>query len=213
MKRILSVGMLSIVMLTVTGQKTKQQYPTPEYNNEIYFFIKDSAQVTRLEKGFSKMESKSKMGGIGGAENGYELEGSKSPVRLEAGPNLSFIFFTGEESNSTVSDSMMKKNGIDPAAFGDPMAMMNDPSRTTSLYKMSSEKGSRKITMQSYQGMKLLGGSKKESTKYTLSVKKIRSGYYELQVDKPLLRGEYAFMIMDMASMTGSTSLFAFGID
>ncbi len=61
--------------------------------------------------------------------------------------------------------------------------------------------------------MKLLGKSKKESTKYTISVKKIREGYYEMIVDKALQKGEYAFTLMNYVSMDGSYLLFAFGID
>lgn len=199
----------------LVAQKTAQQYPTPEFSNEIYFFIKDSVQVSRLEKGISKMEAKTKMGGMGGFENTYSLEGSSSPVRLEGGNNLSFIFFSGDAAGSQTnqSDSFMKANGMDASSMGDPMAMLNDPSRTTTLYKMSVEKGNRNITTQAAQGMKILGKAKKESTKYTLSIKKVRQGYYELVVDKPLPRGEYAFMISDMQSMDGSMKFFAFGVE
>lgn len=59
-------------------------------------------------------------------------------------------------------------------------------------------------------------GSKKQKTgeKYTFSVKKIREGYWELVIDKPLPDGEYAFAMsgMGMQEMDGSTTLFAFGI-
>jgi hypothetical protein len=194
--------------------QTNAKYPTPEFSNEIYFFKKDSIQAMRLEKGYSKMEMKTKMGGMGGGQSGYTLEGSKSPVRLHSG-ELSFIFFGGEASGSapSASDSFMKANGMDPSSMGDPMAMMNDPSKTTSLYKMNVEKGDRKITIQAYQGMKILGKSTKESTKYTLSIRKVRQGYYELIVDKPLEKGEYAFLVTDAGSMDGSYKLFAFGID
>lgn len=214
MKKIIFLPFLFVVTATLFAQKTRQQYPTPEFSNEIYFFKKDSAQVSRLEKGYSKVETKTKMGGMGGAENGYSLEGSKSSVRLEAG-NLSFIFFTGDPGtdNNSSSDSAMKANGMDPSMMGDAMSMMNDPSQTTSLYNMNVDKGTRKVTLQSYNGMKILGKSKKESTKYTLSIKKVRKGYYELIVDKPLTKGEYAFVVTDMGSMDGTYKLFAFGID
>lgn len=200
----------------LTAQNNTKQYPTPEYSNEIYFFIKDSASLSRLEKGESKMQSKSKMGGMGGGEQGYALEGSKSPIRLESGKPLSFIYFMNESSagSSPESDSAMKANGMDNASMDDAMSMMNDPSKTTSLYKMNVEKGNRKITLQSYGGMKILGKSKSESKKFTLSFKKVRYGYYELVVDKMLPKGEYAFLLMDMSmGMDGSTRLFAFGVD
>ena len=60
-------------------------------------------------------------------------------------------------------------------------------------------------------------GSKKmqSSDKFTFSVKKIREGYWELVIDKPLPKGEYAFTVMGMgmANMDGSTTLFAFAVD
>lgn len=197
------------------AQKTAQQYPTPEFSNEIYFFKKDSAKIYRLEKGFSKAEMKTKMGGMGGAENAYTLEGKKSPVRLEAG-YTSFIFFSGDPTtdNNPHADSAMRASGMDPSMMGD-ISGINDPSQTTSLYNMIAENGSRKVTLTSFQGMKILGKSKKESTKYTLSIKKVRKGYYELIVDKPLTKGEYAFVVMSGMSMStdGSALLFAFGVD
>ena len=54
-----------------------------------------------------------------------------------------------------------------------------------------------------------------KSTKYTFSLKKIREGYWELAIDKPLPKGEYAFttMGMGMPSMDGGMTLFAFGIN
>jgi hypothetical protein len=195
------------------SQNSVQKYPTPEYSNEIYFFKKDSGQLSRLEKGYSKMDTKTKAGGMGGGEYGYTLEGSKSNVRLPSG-NLSFVFFMGTAGGSSEqSDSVMRANGMDPSAMSDAMGMMNDPSQTTSLYQMNVEKESRKITMQSFQGMKLLGKAKKESTKYTLSIKKVKSGYYELVVDKPLPRGEYAFLIMGSGNADGKSMLFAFGVE
>ena len=216
MKKIILLPVLFTVNISLLfAQKNTQQYPTPEFSNEIYFFKKDSAQVSRLEKGYSKMETKTKMGGMGGADNGYSLEGSRSSVRLEAG-NLSFIFFNGDPStdNNPQSDSAMRANGMDPSMMNDAMSVMNDPSQTTSLYNMNVNKGNRKVTLQSYNGMKIFGKSKKESIKYMLSIKKIRKGYYELIVDKPLTKGEYAFVVTGMGmSMDGSTMLFAFGVD
>jgi hypothetical protein len=52
------------------------------------------------------------------------------------------------------------------------------------------------------------------SDKYTFSARKIRDGYWELVIDKPLPKGEYAFTAtgMGMDVMNG-TVLFAFGVD
>jgi hypothetical protein len=87
---------------------------------------------------------------------------------------LSFIFFIGDPTtdNNPQSDSAMRANGMDLSMVEDAMSAMNDPSKTTSLYNMNVEKGTRKVTLQSYTGMKILSKSKKESAKYTLSIKK-----------------------------------------
>lgn len=206
------------VQLSGIAQTAKDKYPVPEYSNEIYFLKKDSVmQLQRLEKGLSKMESKSKMGGMGGGENGYQLEGTRSPVRMPQLTDLSFVFYTGGSSTTTPeADSAMRANGMDPSMqqqMGNTMDMMNDPSRTVSLYNMNAEKASRKITVMSYGGMKVFGKSKKENLKYTLSIKKVRDGYYELVVDKRLPKGEYAFVYTSMTNMDGSNLLFAFGVD
>jgi hypothetical protein len=216
MKKVLMLAFIFCASNLLFAQ-TKQVYPTPEFNNEINFLNKEKMILMRLEKGVSKMQSKTKMGGMGGGESGYTLEGPKSPVRIPASNNLSFVFSTGSGSGNThEADSMMKANGMDPSmssGMSEGLDMMNDPSRTTSLYNMNTEKGARKVTVQAYGGMKLFGKSKKESTKYTLSIKKIKEGYYEMVVDKPLLKGEYAFVQMSMTSADGSTLLFAFGVD
>jgi hypothetical protein len=86
-----------------------QTYPDPEFANEIYLLKKDNPySLMRLEKGASKMETKTNM--ISGSEQGYSLEGTKSDVRIQGGNNLSFIFSTGSSSSSSSnsgSDSMM----------------------------------------------------------------------------------------------------------
>ena len=211
MKKNILILVLFVANSTLLRSQTSvQKYPTPEYSNEIYFFKKDSAQLSRLEKGYSKMGTKA---GLGGGEYSYPLEGSKSNVRLPSG-NLSFIFFVGTAGGSSAqSDSVMRANGMDPSAMGDAMGMMDDPSRTTSLYSMSVEKGSRKIILQSFGGMKLISKAKKESTKYTLSIKKVKAGYFELVVDKPLPRGEYAFLVQGSGNADGSSTIFAFGVE
>jgi hypothetical protein len=89
-----------------------------------------------------------------------------------------------------------------------------DIGNTVTLYKAESEKGKRKILIQKSPGA--FGMKKvKSSDKYTFSVKKIREGYSELVIDKPLPRGEYIFtaMAMGMGNMDGSMTLFAFAVD
>ena len=93
------------------AQPDKTKYPDPEFSKEVYFLKKDSVNsVVRLEKGSSKMDNKTKMGGMGGYEMGYTIDGSKSPTRLYSGNNLYFVFSTGAsvKSSSSQSDSLMR---------------------------------------------------------------------------------------------------------
>lgn len=208
---------LLFTLLLFTGVILAQDYPTPEYNNEICLYKKDSSKLMRLEKGSSKMETKAKMMGIGGMENGYTLDGEKSTVRISNGDNLTFVISSGSTSNLTPeADSAMKAGGMDLSAMQNgPMSMMNDPSHNTTLYSMSSEKGKRKILLGSASGMNLFGKAKKLSTKYTLSVKKVKDNYYLISVDKKLPKGEYAFVTMSLMDMdaSGSYLMFAFAVD
>jgi hypothetical protein len=200
------------------AQPAKTKYPEPEFANEIYLLRKDST-VWRLEKNASKMDTKIKMGGFGGAENGYVIEGEKSPVRISSGENLSFVFSTGASAgkSSAASDSVMRANGMDPAAMSEMMGGMQDPANTISLYKTESGKGQRKILLQKSPGMLGFGAKKaylNDNKKYAFSIKKVREGYWELVIDKPLAKGEYAFTMMGgMSGMDGSTTIFAFAVD
>ena len=213
---------LSPFVLLITSVALAQSYPEPEFSKEVYYLKKDSVHsVMRLEKGSSKMESKTKMGGMGGSESYYQIDASKSTIRLNNEKNLSFVFSTGASSGSSSSkqrDSMMLANGMDPSmmqGMGD-MGGLNDPSNTITLYKVESASGKRKVLLQKNPGA-MPFGSKKQKTgdKYTFSIKKIRDGYWELVIDKTLPKGEYAFTMMGMGmqNMDGSITLFAFGID
>ncbi len=192
-----------------------QTYPEPEFSNEVYYLKKDKDSLVRLEKSSSKMENKTKV--IGGSENSYSIEGERSPIRLTGGSNLSFVFSKGTSSGSSSprSDSMMKANGIDPNMMDDMGGGM-DPSSAITLYKVSSEKNNRKIYLVKVGGYFSMGKNKLQSSdKISFSIKKIRNGYWELVIDKPLSKGEYAFTMigMGMSAMDGSTLIFAFGID
>lgn len=110
----------------------------------------------------------------------------------------------------------MKANGMDPSMMSGMSGMggmMDDPANTITLYKAESAKGKRKLLMQKQGGA--FGKKNQSSDKYTFSVKKIREGYWELVIDKPLPIGEYAFSMMNMGmgNMDGGTLLFAFAIE
>ena len=214
MKHLISVTAFLMAVFCLHAQK----YPDPEFANEVYFLKKDSVHsLVRLEKSASKMENKSKAAGFGGFENGYEVAGSKSDVRLN-GTNLSFVVSNGPSASassgsSSQRDSIMKANGMDPSMMGG-MSGMSDPATSVTLYKADANKGTRKIYMMKTGGAFSMGKNK-SSDKFTFSVRKIRDGYWELVVDKPLPKGEYAFVTMNGYSGTGGMDalLFAFGVD
>lgn len=209
---LLTIGLF--VFTSVSAQNNKQQYPTPEFENEIYYLNKENSSLVRLEKGNSGLKTKTTLGGIGGSENSFVIENEKSPVQIKEGSSLSFIYFT-HESNSGVtvsSDTTSKSTKTGPKVNG-VWDMMNNPSQTTSLYNAYPDQGTRKVVLQSSAGMRLIGKSK-ESKKFTFSVRKIRPGYLELVIDKPLPRGNYMFVVMGgfEINMDGSVDLFAFEI-
>jgi uncharacterized protein YxeA len=218
MKKIL----LSLLITLAAAVTVAQKYPEPEFAKEVYYLKKDSSYtVMRLEKGSSKMETKTKMGGMGGSESTYVLDGGKSTVSINSENKLSFVFSFGTSSGSSSSkerDSMMLANGMDPSAMQGmrDIAGMNDPSNNIVLYKVETGGNKRKVLLQKNPGISPFG-SKKQKTgdKYTFSLKKIREGYWELVVDKTLPKGEYAFVMagMGMQSMDGATTMFSFGVN
>jgi hypothetical protein len=187
-----------------------QTYPQPEFTNEVYFLKKDNSySLVRLEKSSAKQETKVNM--IKGSEMGYEIEGKTSPIRLATGANICFVYTTTSSSSNSKSDSIMRANGMDPNAM---TGLGNDPSSAITLYKLNVDGGSRKIYLQKQGGY--FGSHKNQtSDKYTFSLKKIRDGYWELVIDKPLPKGEYAFSMTGMgaADMMGAHTVYAFGVD
>ena len=211
---LLRISFLSAILFL--GHTTHAQaYPEPEFSNEPYFVNKGAGNtLVRLEKNSSKIDTKANA--ISGSESGYSIDGSKSPVRLSSGSNLSFVISSGSSGSSSAastakSDSVMRANGLDPSMMG----AMDDPSQKLTLYKLEPGKGTRKVLLQKAPGMNPFGSHKLQSSeKYTFSARKIKAGYWELVVDKPLPKGEYAFTMMGMGTgMDGSTVIFAFGVD
>jgi hypothetical protein len=204
-----SIFFLSVLMFC-TQLICAQTYPQPEFTNEVYFLKKDNSySLVRLEKSSAKQETKVNM--LKGSEYGFEIEGKTSPVRFAAGANISFVYTTTNSSSNSKSDSIMKANGMDPSAM---TGFGNDPSSAITLYKLNIDGGSRKIYLQKQGGY--FGNHKNQtSDKYTFSLKKIHDGYWELVIDKPLPKGEYAFSMMSMgaADMSGSHTVYAFGVD
>lgn len=185
--------LLVVAVLGIASNVFPQDYPDPEFLDEICYLMKgDSVEVIRLEKAHSKMDTRLKAAGIGGAESGYLIEGEKSDVRVTGEGEISFAYST---------------SGV-VGGFG-----MMDISDMIALYKADVNKGMRKILLQ--KGGGYFGGKMRSSDKYTFSVCVIREGYWELVIDKPLPEGEYAFtsMASGTAAMDGSVTIFAFGVD
>jgi uncharacterized protein YxeA len=211
----------SITGLIAVLNTYAQTYPEPEYTNEVYYLKKDSVySLTRLEKNSAKSEQHNNM--LSGSEVSNVFDGGKSPVRFQKGSNLFFIFSTGTAATTggnNQSDSMMKANGMDPNMMTNMMGGMTDPATNITLYKLNISKGIRKIITMKAPGMSPFGNHKVTSSdKYTFSVKKIKEGYWVLQIDKTLPSGEYAFalsgMMGGMGSMMGQGMVvYAFGVD
>lgn len=218
-KNFLIIGAGLLCTMSAISQNTTADYPEPEITNQIYFLKKDSGIILlRLEKVSSKLDTKAKMGGFGGAESSYSLPGETSPVRLNSGNNLSFVFSTDVSSGSTsvMMDSIMKANGIDPAKLKGVVGSTTDPANSITLYKTETGKGIRKILMMKGGGAMPFSSKKTTSSdKFTFTVKKIREGYWELVIDKTLLKGEYVFTLaaMGVGSADGAIPLFAFAVD
>jgi hypothetical protein len=197
--------MISLIVLLSFSIVNAQTYPEPEFMNEVYALKKDGGpSLMRLEKNAARQEAKTKMGGFGGMEYGYAIEGKKSPVRLPAGVS-SFVFSTGA-SSSGKSDSLLRANGMENM----PAMMGMDPANAISLYKTTSDKANRKVNLVQNSGA--FGNKTKSSDKYTISIRQIKDGYWELVVDKPLPPAEYAFVVQTYTA-DGYHTLFAFGVD
>jgi hypothetical protein len=167
----------------------KPAAPVPEYLNEIQYIQPSTKALVKLEKVLSKMVTKTKLLGFGGASNYYPIDNEKSPVRIPASESVAFVINPGE---------------------GGFMGMM-DPSQLISLYKVESKGSARQLTVQSGGGM-FSSGKNKSSSALALSFRK-SGNVIEITTTKPLEKGEYAFQLMTMGMMNGAATLFAFGID
>jgi len=212
---------LSLITLFAVNIIYAQKYPEPEFTNEVYYLKKDgSFTLVRLEKISSTIETKTKLGGFGGSEAEYTMDGNTSSVRIKAGSNPSFIVSNSKGNSkgtgSGHSDSMMRASGVDPGLIQQAMGGMMDPGTRFTLYKTESGSGQRIILLQKSHGGPFASKKVKSSDKFTFSVKMIHDGYWELIPDKELPPGEYAFSALDP---TGGSArgpgalLFAFGID
>lgn len=198
-----------------------QTYPVPEFTNEVYYLKKgNNYSLVKLEKISSTMETKTKLGGFGGSETEYTMDGNAASVRIKPGDNVSFVVSNGSSSSvgtgSSHSDSTMRANGVDPSLIQRAMGGMMDPGSRFTLYKAESDGGQRIILLQKNHAGPFASKKVKSSDKFTFNVKQIRDGYWELIPDKTLPPGEYAFSALDPtggSARGAGVLLFAFGIE
>lgn len=193
-----------------------QDYPNPEFNNEVYAFRKDSGKLVRLEKQTATIENKTSV--VSGSRVEYNVEAGQATVRFANIDRLTFVFWTGAVATGAApgvapgshADSLIRSTGFDPTMMNAGGA--NSPENFT-LYRMDASKGKRTILLLKAGGYFSKKGG--ESEKYSISTKRIREGYFEMVVDKKLPRGEYAFVIRSqgMDSMRGGATLFCFGVE
>jgi hypothetical protein len=213
----------SAIALLSTSIIYSQTYPDPEFTNEPYYLQKKDSNwiLVRLEKSTSSMETKTKLGGFGGSETEYTMDGNSSSVRIKAGTIPLFIVSNSAAASNSIttdnhSDSIMRANGVDPNLLQQGMGGMMDPGNRFTLYKAESGGGKRIVLLQKNRTGPFASKKVKSSDKYSFSVKKIRDGYWELVPDKTLPSGEYVFSALDVTggSVRGpSMLLFSFGID
>ncbi len=186
---------------------------------EVYALNSEANTLTRLQKETSHLDMKAKLGGVGGSEYGYTIEGEASKIRINSGRVPSFIYQWRQDNSASVkSGDSLRKTMVNDSMSKLPQGMESgnsmfdpymDPAQTISLYSMRTVKGQRKLLLQASGGA--FGMGKKASAKQSLSFKKIKDGYYEIFIDKPLPKGEYAFITSAIGSP--DVTMFVFGVD
>ena len=216
----LSVSFVMVVYCCICfSQTSKKVYPEPEFMREVYALNSEANTLLRLQKETSHLDTKAKLGGLGGSEYGYTIDGEASKIRIASGRVPSFIYQWRQDNSATgkSGDSLSRSMANDSMAkLPQGMESMNsmvdqymDPARTITLYSMHTVKGQRKLLVQASGGA--FGIGKKASVKQSLSFKKVKDGYYEIFIDKPLPKGEYAFITSAMGSP--DVTMFVFGVD
>ena len=190
MRNIILTFFLAAGTLLLNAQNATDSIPEPEYMNQVFAWGKEH-KLMNLEKKDAEIVTKSKVGGIGGAKQLYEMDGAKSPVMLTA-DNLMFVVSTAG------------------GGFG------MDPSSQYSLLKFETKKGKRQALSANYGGMMKKNKSQENENEIGLNFKKIREGVIGIVPEKPLEKGEYAFinkMSMQGGGMSMKMEAFAFSIE
>jgi len=210
MKKTLTIALVIGFGITATAQN----YPNPDFNNEVYALRKDSGKLTRLEKASSQIHQKTSI--MGGGSMQYEVEAKQSTIRFTNMDPYSFIIWTGSGNGGNVAsgsagDSAMRASGFDPNMFNGFGSL--NPSQIA-LYKMDVSHDQRTVVMAKGGGFNF-GKKSSSGGVQTTSFRKVRDGYFEIVLDKKPAPGEYAFLVQQtgMASANGGVILFCFGVD
>jgi hypothetical protein len=181
--------LLALVVNTVAIHLCAQEdnaIPSPEFMNQVYALSKDK-QLQPLEKVVVQLKTKNK---VVSAKQMYVIDGGGSPIKL-----------SGQQTEFVVSSE---------GGFG------MDPSSQFELQRFDSKKGSRECVTGNYGGMMNKSKDKENETQVSLSFKKVRDGVYAIVPDKPLEKGEYAFLnktSMQASGMTMKMDAYAFSVD
>jgi len=180
-----------LVILGALQSLNAQTYPDLEYPNEVYAFQKDSNRLTRLEKQISTLDTKMKRNSV---ESCYWIDKERSTIRINNSSQFTFVFREDSEMSSTP--------GLSPES--------SLSFHSIELYKMEPSKGKRKIAMISSNASPQ---KFEQAESLPLNFQRISEGYYEFVIDKPLPRGEYAFVIKRNDSLTNEVVIFAIGVE
>jgi hypothetical protein len=161
-------------------------------SSEVKLYHPSTEKQTDLEKKGAVRKQKKKLGGFGGVSFTYEMEGEKSPIRLNADSAIFII----EQGNGMLSMDM---------------------SMTLQLFKLKIKNGNR-VAVQGDYKPSLLGTGKTTDTKITTTSKQLKEGLTQLMPTKKLEKGEYAFVssTMEGNNYDGKNTkyiVYAFGID
>jgi hypothetical protein len=162
-------------------------------NSAIMLYHPATGQQTDLENTTAIKKTKTKLGGFGGSEFIYVMEGEKSPVRMQADSSI-FVMEKGKGQ----------------------FAM--DPAIAITLYRLEAGKDKRVAVLNKYTPSYAGGGGKNANTKISISAKEWKEGLQQLLPENRLEPGEYAFVTMMMQgnNYEGKHTkyiVFAFGID
>ena len=158
--------------------------PMPEFENQPYYYEKDSNRLIKLEITSAQLVTKKKTLGLKGAKEFFSINDVSSKVRFTSKSDIAFFIKTGD---------------------------VNDLTSYIKLYKFIAEDQKRIVTINSKEGM-LNDKEEEKGKQINFSLKPNTNGSYMIQFAEPLEAGEYGFVWIRNMELKEFT-VFAFGID